>query len=364
MVDSLTELPGVGSKTAENLRKSGFDDPEKIKKATPRQLSRRVSGVGMKGAKKIVEAAGGETVTIKRKTKEEQMQDMYGDAFEKIEQSPASEIEQSIRSGESTDLTEGVREYKDDESIESPFRVNVVGPRKRSIQKIHNNRSDRAQHVDEEYNAPVTTDEEKWIENPNRYDYPGVDTIPETRQGKRAETAAKRVKERGAVDRVEQKGNAKNLQGKFSPRGSRDYGIDDSVIRVQENANQPERTLAHEIGHAIDSDYGDERGNTLTGELFDLDTPASEADTEALADEAFGLSKKARGDFKGQEQYRRQFNELTADLVGQAIVQPRATKRDAPELFGRLKDAAEKEGFDDVFGNEDEPTGLFSERNP
>lgn len=355
MTAKLTDLPGVGAKTAENLRKVGFDDPKTIKKATPRQLSRRVSGIGMKSARKIVEAAGGETVTIKRKTKAEQMQDMYGDIFKRINETPASEIKQEIRESDDTDLTEGVREFKDDDRIESPFRVNVVGPRKQSVSKIHSGRSDRAQHVDEEYNAPVTVNEEKWIQNPNRYDYPGVDTIPATRQGRRAETAAKRAKDRGAVDRVEQKGSAKNLQGKFSPRGSKTYGIDENVVRVQGNANQPERTLAHEVGHAIDRDFGDGRGNTLTDRLFDLDSPASEADDEELAEEAFGLSKKARGDFKGQEQYRRQFSELTADVVGQAIIQPRATKRDAPELFGRLEEAAEEEGFDDIFGDDSDP---------
>lgn len=359
MADGLTELPGVGPKTAENLKQIGFDSPEKIKKATPRQLSRRVNGIGMKGARKIVNAAGGETMTIERKTKAEQMQDMYGDTFSRIEQSSPQEIESEIVTEGDTKLTEGVREFKDDENIESPFRVDVVGPRKRSVREIHAARSSREKELDEQQNAPVTLNEEKWIENKNRLDYPGVDTIPASRQGQRAEAAASKVKEQGAVDRVEKKGNAKNLQGKFSPKGSRDYGIDESVIRVQDNANQPERTLAHEVGHAVDREFGDGRTADLTNELFGLDTSVSEGDTEQLTDEALGLSKKARGDFKGQEQYRRQYSELTADVVGQAIIQPRATKRDAPEVFGRLQSAAEEAGFDDLFGADNGSLDLF-----
>lgn len=104
---------------------------------------------------------------------------------------------------------------------------------------------------------------------------------------------------------------------------------------------------------------GEQRGFSLTDKLFDLDTPTSKGDTEALTDEAFEVSEKARGDFKGQERYRREYKELTADLVGQAIVQPRATKRDAPQLFDRLQKAADEEGFGEAFPD---PLGADPER--
>jgi len=368
MTDDLTDLPGVGAKTAKNLKRAGFDTKEKISKANVRRLS-RINGIGSKGAKKIIEAAGGTVITTRKKTKEEQMQDMYGETFERIESLGPGQIREEILSEESEgtttrgSLTEGVREFRDDERIESPFRVSVVGPRKRSVEKVHENRSERAQDVDEQQNAPITTDEEKWLQNPNRYDYPGVDTIPETRQKRRAERAAQVAQERGAVDRVEQKGSAKNLQGKFSPEGTSTYGREDDVVRVQGNATEPERTLAHEVGHALDYGFGEGRGYDLTNELFDLDTPTSEGQTEELTEQAKTVSKKARGDFKGQQQYRRQFKELTADALGQAIIQPRATKRDAPNLFERIEDAAEEAGFGeaipDPLGTEPEPQGFL-----
>lgn len=40
-------------------------------------------------------------------------------------------------------------------------------------------RSDRARGVDEEERAPITTDAGAWAENPNRLDFPGVDTPAE-----------------------------------------------------------------------------------------------------------------------------------------------------------------------------------------
>jgi hypothetical protein len=267
-------------------------------------------------------------------------------AEQRLEGVPPEEIEEDLRGRGISEFAGGVYEYSDESQTESPWTVTATGVGPNAVEKVHQNRSERAQTADEKQNAPVTTHEEKWMEDPNRYDYPGVDTIPESRQRRRAERAARISEQLGMVDRVEQKGNAKTLQGKFSPAGSKTYGREENVVRVQSNANQPERTLAHEVGHAVDFGYGDRRGYTLSDELFDLDSPTSEGQTSDLVDEAREVSQKARGDFKGQRQYRNEFTELTADVVGQAIIQPRATKRDAPRLFERVQEAAEEAGFD------------------
>lgn len=42
--------------------------------------------------------------------------------------------------------------------------------------RSHEHRRVRSQYTDEARQAPVTTDYEKWRKNPDRYDYPGVDT--------------------------------------------------------------------------------------------------------------------------------------------------------------------------------------------
>jgi len=358
MSDQLTDLPGVGKKTAENLRRAGFDNYEKISKASIRRLS-RVSGIGETGAQKIIEAAGGETIATQTKSKEERMREAYGPVLDQIEATPASEIESDIQGFGSSEFTTGTETKPDNtvfvptstETAQSPFRVSVGGPRKRSLKKIHENRPEREQTVDEQQNAPITTDEEKWIENKNRLDYPGVDTIPKRRQQARAETAAKVAQDVGAVDQVQYQGQGKNLRGKFSPPGATTYGEGESIVRVQESAPDPEFTLAHEIGHAFDYAAGDDPNKPgLKDELFDKNPERTmvgrefDDDTDPYIQQAYQLSERSRGGGKGT--YRRETQELTADAISQAILNPRATKREAPELFNRIEQAAEKYGFE------------------
>ena len=378
MSDDLTDLPNVGPKTAENLRKAGFTSYDDITDSNPRMLAIKVDGVGEKGAMKIYEAAGGEITRIKSKTNEERIQDKYGETLAEIEQTPAAELEQEILDpfGEKSFIT-GVEERPDDtvfvptqpETAQSPFRVTVEGPRKRSVEKIHEDRSERAQDVDEQQNAPITTDEEKWIENKNRYDYPGVDTVPRSRQRARAENAARVAQDQGALDRIEQKGQAKTLGGKFSPPGANVYGKEDAVARVQETADQPERTLAHEVAHAFDYAAGDgDREWGLQEELFDEDPRRAivgrefDDDTDPLIQQAYQLSERARKGGKGS--YRRKPEELTADAVSQAILNPRATKREAPELFDRIEEKADEYGFaeaiPDPLATDPEPVGFLN----
>lgn len=288
-------------------------------------------------------------------SREEVYQNMYGDIEEAISEMSPEELQEELRN-RTSDVRTGVTRFKDKSKTESPFTVDVEGPRRTSVARLHEERTPRAQTVDEQQNAPVTLDEEQWIEQKNRYDYPGVDTVPRERLGRRAETAAKWAKERGRVDRVEHKGSAKNLQGKFSPRGSKTYGRDETVVRVQGTASAPERTLAHEMGHAFDWSYGSPGGHTLSNELFQ---EASDDERDALIDEARSISTYARGDFEGQERYRNEYAELTADVVGQAILDPRATRREAPKLYDRLEDLAGREGWSDVFGDESDPLGVL-----
>lgn len=348
MSSELTNIRGIDSESAAALREQGITTPEEVANASLSELT----GVG-----NIEISAGPNNVTDVREAAKE-----YA-VTQKVRKTPAEEIEESFRDFGISDFKGGSFDYSDNSMTVSPFTVEASGIGPAAVEKIHENRPEREQTVDEKQNAPVTTDEEKWVENKNRYDYPGVDTIPEGQQQARAENAADIFQSIGAADRVEQKGSAKTLQGKFSPQGSKTYGRDEDVVRVQGNANQPERTLAHELGHAADFGFGEGRGYNLTDELFGLDSPTSEGETETLVDQAKEVSQKARGDFEGQEQYRNQFTELTADAIGQAIIQPRATKRDAPDLFERIEEKAEEAGFAEAIpeplGSDPEPLGFL-----
>jgi len=222
MSDKFASIAGVDAATAKALKEEGFESAEEIANATLSDLV-NVGNIGVSDAPEIKKSAKDYAVTSK------------------VRQTPVGKIEEDIMSSGISEFTGGTFDYTDDSQTESPFTVDASGVGPAAVEKIHESRSERAQDVDEQQNAPVTTDEEKWLENKNRYDYPGVDTIPKTRQRKRAEKAAQVAEETGAADRVEQKGSAKNLQGKFSPSGSDTYGKDEDVVRVQGTANEPER---------------------------------------------------------------------------------------------------------------------------
>jgi hypothetical protein len=44
------------------------------------------------------------------------------------------------------------------------------------IQRIHNRRSKRAKQIDEGLKAPIAKTPEQWMAQPNRFDFPDVDT--------------------------------------------------------------------------------------------------------------------------------------------------------------------------------------------
>lgn len=283
------------------------------------------------------------------------MSDKISRSLDEIEKADPEDIIGEIRASYKNGIQNKTVEFSDKSETLSPFTTTVEGPAKASVEKIHQSRTERAQTVDEKQNAPVTTDEEKWLENPNRYDFPGVDTIPKERQRKRAESFGRAALDKGAADRVEQKGSAKRLQGKFASETQDTYGKGQNVARVQGTAENPEHTLAHEVGHAFDYDAGaDPYLANNVDELYGVSQRLfnyEETDRAQLEEEAIGISKRARGDFENQQSYRRKHTELTADLFAQAAIEPRATKREAPNLFNRFEEIAEEEGFADVIPN-------------
>lgn len=351
MSDTLTDLPGVGTKTAKNLKRAGFDTKEKIGKANVRRLS-RINGIGQKGSKRIIEAAGGGSVGV---DVDERREERTSGVIERIEQASTEKLRSAIKGSGPSEFTEGEVQSKKIDGMEnpSPFTIEVTGPRRRTVESVHQSRSERAQDVDEQQNAPVTTDEEKWLQNPDRFDFPGVDTIPAPVKKARAEKAASVAQEKAGLDKVQKKGRASSgLQGKFSPEGRDTYGAESNVIRVQENAFDEGQTLAHEVGHAFDFGTGEDRGFSIGGELLGLeDESVSEEEERELFEEAKELSKRARGGFGSNRQYRTRFEELTADALGQSIIEPRAAQREAPKLFDRATEIADREGIGDAISS-------------
>lgn len=100
---------------------------------------------------------------------------------------------------------EGAREFLADEagSTTAAFEVGVTtrevgggeftvtdatGPDADKVKEINEERSKRALAIDNRRNATITTDPVEWADNPDRYDFPGVDNIqPEELHSQRSE---------------------------------------------------------------------------------------------------------------------------------------------------------------------------------
>lgn len=259
---SLEDVDGIGESTAEKLREAGVDTPEELSRLTPRQLT-AVDGVGQKRADSLAE-----TFQFGSQTR-----------FERPEADP------------------------------------------QDVREAHQDRSQEARTADRSFNAKITLDENKWLNNPEEYDFPGVDTIPEQRRAERARTAAQRSDN---IDRVSAKSLAERVQGRFSG----------GEVSVDAGAADPVATLAHEVGHGIEPrrGFGEE-------EIF--------GDSEELRDQAAKLSARRRFTVNDTdpETMRDRIGggtqdedaELFADVVGAAIEEPRAARREAPDVVSKIE---------------------------
>lgn len=229
-------------------------------------------------------------------------------------------------------------------------------------ERVQENRSERAKEIDRRYNAPIPDKAEKWIEHPNRYDLPGVDTIPNKIQEKRVQRLVPILKEKGFVDEYKEdveKGMS-GIAGKYIPEytGSSPKGKEGRK-QVFIKKDDP-RTKAHEIGHAIDYEKQErimkEEGirsskATALRDFAVSDKKKTKLRTNRLIKDkireeekqAVKISERMRG--KVSNDYRRKTSELTADALSSFILEPRAFKREAPDLYENLKSGIEEIGI-------------------
>lgn len=255
---TLEDVDGVGPATADKLRDAGVDTPLELARITPHQIE-QIEGVGPKRAGQIA-----------RKFQ-------YG---------------QDIRASPDESTPDDVREANAD-------------------------RSSTARRTDRSFNAKLTLDEDEWLENPDRLDYPGVDNIPEQRRAERGKTAARQ----SGVSGVETGSLPGRTQGRQA--GGR--------IEVDTQGVDPVSTFAHEVGHAIEPQRG-----FAEEAIFEED--------EELRDQAAKLSTRRRftagkedPDFIRENLEQDEDMELFADAVGVAIEEPRAARREAPELISKIE---------------------------
>lgn len=223
------------------------------------------------------------------------------------------------------------------------------------IKDIQESRTQRAKTVDKQHNAPIAKSAEEWADNPNRLDLPGVDTIPPETKERRGKEMLERARESGKVKEVEEVGRRKTFKGKFDPRPKSEKK-EGPLIRLAENKD--ETTVAHEVGHAVDYEKGEghkygfsELLNPLPERLRKESDGLVEPDPEAkeLREKMREPMEWLRG-HEGHGSWAEKSVEKTAVFMESAATQPRATKREFPDIWEKFKEEGMFEDMPDTWG--------------
>lgn len=317
----LTDIPGVGDGTASKLKRAGIHDPTDLQGHTQSELA-AIDGIGPKTAARIRAYMDQTAPRVDRPIEGE---------FDTAPRTARSESLIRTRSGW-VDISETAETVLDAEQNWKPENgvgphadtVAVEGQDKEDAIEFNAERSEKARTADESFNAPISLSFSQWAAHPNRYDYPGVDTISRSRKVDRARSQLHRGFEVGAIERVDVSSSAlspkeagEGVKGKFIP------GMKD--VRARMTVPDAIDVLAHETGHAVDNYLGrpsatifeDERVREETRELIE------KREGGRIPDDAHSVSGE---------------NELWANLFEAATVEPRATKRDAPHAYRALEE--------------------------
>jgi len=312
--EELDDLDGVGDTVARKLRDAGIEDPHELRGKRQSTLA-AIDGIGPKRAAKIradveYEAPAGATET----------------GFDP-ETEGGSKVFRETRETSLAPFNDSIKTPEEDDGV-APVagNVGVRGPDRQEAIADHAERTEEARTADESFNAPLMLDEETWARNKEEYDYPGVDTIPRSRKLERARDLAARTKEAGFLGEIQADTNATE---DYRARGKFSFG----KIGVDTSFRQSEDTLAHELGHAIDRGTdrpsgADARGEVDGESIFDDDT---------VLEQAQEVSERRRGRELDTD-YLESQNEVFADLVAEATINPRRAKKEAPDAVRALNE--------------------------
>lgn len=203
----------------------------------------------------------------------------------------------------------------------------------------HAERSPEERRADESFNADIALSYNKWRDAPGQYDMPGVDTIPRDRRLERTRAAAGALSDAGVSEEIE-----------ATPSGPRKSGVSGRAaggrIEVKTAQNDPESTVAHELGHQFDRLEGGRA--SVTQKLFGgVGGEADDDETEQLRQEGARLASRRRSVSLKEDvivdraEDRRfgggGFDEVLADAFAEAVEEPRRARKEAPELTSRIE---------------------------
>jgi len=231
-------------------------------------------------------------------------------------------------------------------------RISNRGFREDAIDKarnLHAERSETERRTDESFNAETSLSFSQWKQNPAQYDMPGVDTIPRERRLARTKKAAEELSNQGLVENIEATPSG--------PRKSRVSGnATGTTARVKTAQDDPESTLAHELGHLADKVGGGRA--SLTNALFGPNMgKAEEEEQEILRQQGAKLASRRRSVSLKPEVVEERaeegrfggggFNEVFADAFAETVEEPRRAKKEAPDLVKAIQTEfrEQKDGF-------------------
>lgn len=202
------------------------------------------------------------------------------------------------------------------------------------FEDVMESRSRKAKIADRSTTATnLTRDFGEWAAEPNRHDYPGVDTLSEQYRAQRTERVADRAREQGITRNINVRDElyGGEAAGEFSQ-----FNTDILIAAEREDAH---RNLAHEIGHALDFAATDATEDE-PGPTFGSQMAFAQAEDEQVEQAKQELDQI--WDERGRDKplmnpdYLDDPRELAADFAALAIEDPQRAKQRAPtaqEIF-------------------------------
>lgn len=255
------------------------------------------------------------------------------------------DLESRLLDDDPSEFQETRLETRKENDEPTPFTSQTSFSARKAASVRHEERTERAQSVDEHYNAPIAPDYETWRENPDQYDMPGVDTIPEDELARRGRGFLQSAQGQGIVNEVDESSISGTKRGEFSAERDGDEFRTEVQADPQQQADFQAfgegSVIAHETGHAVDFDAAGGENFKSRRAFFSR----SDGDTYQ---QAIDLSERVRGTIdSGRAQYRQDERELIADSIASIALEPQAARREAPELVDAVGELIEPYAGDD-----------------
>lgn len=342
--DELTDLPGVGPSTAENLRAAGITKPYQLRGKSTQTLA-AIDGIGPKTAEQIKTSVDyndftgsvpGEGAAFSARVKEPF--EGSTDVARRNEYTAVEELSEETQQQQEGVHSRRVFPSREGQLDPTPRNVSVQGRDKQGAIEHMAERSPAERRTDRSFNAKLTLDVEVWEQNPDHYDYPGVDTIPKSRRLERTQNKFETAFRKEEVSKVSAKDRDADRFGFHRPQ-SQTIAVDTGL------ATDPEATLAHELGHAVDKAIAPDG---VEGYAAENEGVFENAETREQA-EQLAERRRARPMERILQSYEDKDypfeRELFADVYAEMLEEPRAAKREAPQAVRAIEEMTAGTGF-------------------